>query len=101
LKLFPENQSISTQVMITNFDADAEAYGLGILRQLREAGINAELYPDASKLKKQFDYADRKLIPYVLIIGSDEIQTGILSLKNMKSGEQQKLGLEHILSIFA
>lgn len=101
LKLFPENQSISTQVMITNFDADSEAYGLGILRQLREAGINAELYPDASKLKKQFDYADRKRIPYVLIIGSDEIQTGLLSLKNMKTGEQQKLGLEQILSIFA
>jgi histidyl-tRNA synthetase len=101
LKLFPENQSVSTQVMITNFDADAEAYGLGILRQLRESGINAELYPDASKLKKQFDYADRKRIPYVLIIGSEEIQTGILSLKNMKTGEQQKLGLEQILAIFA
>lgn len=101
LKLFPENQSISTQVMITNFDAEAEAYGLGVLRQLREAGINAELYPDAAKLKKQFDYADRKRIPYVLIIGSDEIQTGILSLKNMKTGEQQKLALEQILSIFA
>lgn len=101
LKLFPENQSVSTQVMITNFDADAEAYGLGVLRQLREVGINAELYPDASKLKKQFDYADRKRIPYVLIIGSEEIQTGILSLKNMKTGEQQKLGLVQILAIFA
>lgn len=101
LNLFPENQSVSTQVMITNFDAEAEAYGLGILRQLREAGINTELYPDASKLKKQFDYADRKRIPYVLIIGSDEIQTGILSLKNMKTGEQQKLTLAQILSIFA
>lgn len=101
LKLFPENQSISTQVMITNFDAEAEAYGLGVLRQLREAGINAELYPDASKLKKQFDYADRKRIPYVLIIGSEEMQTGVLSLKNMQTGEQQKLALEQILTIFA
>ncbi|MFN8347974.1 MAG: histidine--tRNA ligase [Spirosomataceae bacterium] len=101
LKLFPENQAVSTQVMITNFDADAEAYGLGVLRQLREAGINAELYPDAAKLKKQFDYADRKRIPYVLIIGSDEMQTGILSLKNMQTGEQKKLGLVQILSIFA
>lgn len=101
LKLFPENQSVSTQVMITNFDADAESYSLGVLRQLRQAGINAELYPDASKMKKQFDYADRKGVPYVLIIGSDEIQTGILSLKNMKTGEQQKLALEQILTIFA
>lgn len=98
LGLFPENQSVSTQIMITNFDAEAEAYGLGVLRQLREAGINAELYPDAAKLKKQFDYADRKRIPYVLIVGSDEIQTGVLSLKNMKTGEQEKLLLTHIIS---
>ncbi|WP_028526509.1 histidine--tRNA ligase [Runella limosa] len=101
LQLFPENQSVSTQVMITNFDAAAEAHGLGVLRQLREAGINAELYPDASKLKKQFDYADRKRIPYVLIIGSEEIQTGTYSLKNMHSGEQQKLDLAAILALFA
>lgn len=101
LQLFPENQSVSTQVMITNFDAAAEAHGLGVLRQLREAGINAELYPDASKLKKQFDYADRKRIPYVLIIGSEEIQTGTYSLKNMHSGEQQKLDLASILALFA
>jgi histidyl-tRNA synthetase len=100
LKLFPDNKSVSTQIMITNFDADAEAYGLGVLRQLREAGINAELYPDAAKLKKQFDYADRKRIPYVLIIGSEEIQTGVLSFKNMQTGEQQKLALGDILSIF-
>lgn len=100
LQLFPENQSVSTQVMITNFDAAAEAHGLGVLRQLREAGINAELYPDASKLKKQFDYADRKRIPYVLIIGSEEIQTGTYSLKNMQSGEQQKLDLAAILALF-
>lgn len=101
LQLFPENQSVSTQVMITNFDAAAEAHGLGVLRQLREAGINAELYPDASKLKKQFDYADRKRTPYVLIIGSEEIQTGTYSLKNMHSGEQQKLDLAAILALFA
>lgn len=101
LQLFPENQSVSTQVMITNFDAAAEAHGLGVLRQLREAGINAELYPDAAKLKKQFDYADRKRIPYVLIIGSEEIQTGTYSLKNMHSGEQQKLDLASILALFA
>ncbi|MCU0338933.1 MAG: histidine--tRNA ligase [Spirosomaceae bacterium] len=99
LKLFPENQTTSTRIMLTNFDADAERYGLGILRQLREAGFNAEMYPDAAKLKKQFDYADRKNIPFVLIIGSDEIQTGILSLKNMQTGEQQKLTLSEITGL--
>jgi len=100
LKLFPENQSVSTQVMITNFDEVAEAHGLGVLRQLRAAGINTELYPDASKLKKQFDYADRKRIPFVLIIGSEEIETGTYSLKNMQTGEQQKLELAQVIALF-
>jgi histidyl-tRNA synthetase len=97
LGVFPENQSITTQIMLTNFDAEAERYGLAVLRQLREAGINAELYPEATKLKKQFDYADRKKIPFVAIIGSDEIQTNILSLKNMHTGEQQKVSLGDII----
>lgn len=101
LKLFPQNQTLSTRIMLTNFDTEAEYYGLGVLRQLRAAGINAEMYPDAAKLKKQFDYADRKHIPFVLIIGSDEMKSGLLTLKNMQSGEQQKLSLSAILEMTA
>lgn len=97
LGLFPENQAITTQVLLTNFDAEAEAYCLPILRKLRDAGINAEIYPEAAKLKKQFEYADRKKIPYVCVVGSEEIQTGLLNLKDMQSGEQTKVSIEEII----
>lgn len=100
LGLFSENQTITTQIMLTNFDKEAQKYGLGILTQLRKAGVKAEMYPDASKLKKQFDYADRKKIPYVVIIGSEEMESGVLSIKNMQSGEQQKLSIAEILMLF-
>jgi histidyl-tRNA synthetase len=98
LNLFPESQNASTKVMISNFDADAFTFGLAILPKLRKAGINAEIYPDSVKLKKQLDYADRKNIPYVILIGSDEMQSGLLTLKNMKSGEQQKLNADEIIN---
>jgi histidyl-tRNA synthetase len=99
LNLFPENQTITTRVMLTNFDAAAARYGLGVLRQLRAAGLNAEMYPDAVKLKKQLDYADRKRIPFVVLIGSEEMSTGRLTLKNMQTGEQQQGTLEELTAI--
>ncbi|MFN3848178.1 MAG: histidine--tRNA ligase [Spirosomataceae bacterium] len=101
LGLFPDNQSVTTKVLLTNFDGEAESYCLPILKKLRDAGINAEIYPEASKLKKQFEYADRKKIPFVLVVGSEEIQTGLLNLKNMTSGEQEKLGIEEIIERLA
>lgn len=101
LNLFPESQKTSTQVMISNFDEEAFLYGLSVLPKLRNAGINAEIYPDSVKLKKQLDYADRKNIPFVILIGSDEIQSGLLTLKNMKSGEQQKLNAEDLIASLA
>ncbi len=97
LNLFPENQSVTTQLLFTNFDADAEAYSLPLLKKLRDAGINAEIYPEASKIKKQFDYAHKKSIPFVLVIGSDEIQSQLLTLKNMQSGEQDKMTIDEII----
>lgn len=100
LGLFPQNQLVSTQIMLTNFDTEAENYGLNILSQLRASGIKAEMYPDSTKLKKQFDYADRRQIPYVVIVGSEEMQTGVLSLKNMATGEQQKVSVTEIVSMF-
>ncbi|GLU52298.1 histidine--tRNA ligase [Dyadobacter frigoris] len=98
LNLFPENQTISTQVMISNFDKEAFKYGLSVLPKLREAGLNAEMYPDSVKLKKQLDYADRKNIPFVILIGSEEMSTGQLTLKNMKTGEQQKGTIEELIA---
>lgn len=98
LKLFPESASESTRVLISNFDQQAERYALPLLQKLRNAGISAEIYPSSVKLKKQMNYADDKNIPYVILIGSEEMETGLLSLKNMKSGEQQKLPAEQIIA---
>ena len=65
--------------------------------QFREAGVNIELYPDQYKLKKQLDYANAKGIPYVVLIGSNEMATGQLALKDMAAGTQQSLGLEALI----
>ena len=97
LNLFPETSSESTRVMISNFDAGAEKYALPMLQKLREAGINSEIYPSSAKLKRQLNYADDKKIPFVILVGSEEMETGLLSLKNMKSGEQQKMKIDEII----
>lgn len=101
LGLFPESASSSTQVLIVNFDKRLERYTLPLLKQLRSAGVAAELYPEAAKVKKQMNYANSKAIPYVLLVGDDEIATGALTLKNMASGEQRKVSLPEILDSFA
>jgi histidyl-tRNA synthetase len=97
LNLFPKSAAQGTKVLISNFDDAAELYALPILQQLRAQGIAAELYPSSSKLKKQMSYADGKNIPYVILIGGDEIQSGLLTLKNMESGDQEKLDISSII----
>lgn len=99
LNLFPASAEIGTKVLISNFDAEAEKYALPILQQFRNAGISAELYPSSTKLKKQIAYADAKKIPYVILIGGDEIASGELTLKDMHSGEQKKLTMLGILDL--
>ena len=99
LSLFPESAAAGTKVLISNFDREAELYALPLLQQLRESDIAAELYPSSAKLKKQMSYADDKAIPYVILIGSDEMQSGILTLKNMQSGDQQKLSSADIIAL--
>ena len=101
LNLFPENSSESTRVLISNFDSNAEKYALPLLQQLRNAGINSEIYPSSAKLKKQLMYADDKNIPFVILVGSEEMESGLLTLKNMKSGEQQKISADQIVSILS
>lgn len=97
LGLFPEKDTISTKLLITYFDSLAQKYALPVLQKIREAGINAEIYPDIVKMKKQLEYADRKKIPFVLIIGSNEMASGNLMLKNMVTGEQQPLPVDKII----
>lgn len=100
LQLFPATAQQSTQVLIVCFDAEGRSVAYPLLSQLREAGVAAEAYPDLAKVKKQLDYANAKQIPYVVLIGSEEIQTGKLTVKNMITGEQQKLTAAEITALF-
>lgn len=97
LKLFPSEAMISSTVMIAHFDNETMRYGLQVAARLRAAGVATELYPDVAKIKKQMEYANKKLIPYVIVIGTDEMKDGRLTLKRMHTGEQEKKTLEEIL----
>lgn len=88
LDLFPKDNTTTTQILFVNFGSREEKYCLPLLKQLRALGINAEIYPEASKMKKQMAYADKKGIPFVALVGENEMQEGIVSLKNMATGEQ-------------
>jgi histidyl-tRNA synthetase len=98
LNLFPENTIASSKVLITHFDEKAFNYSLPILQKIRNADISSELYPNISKMQKQMKYANDKKIPFVIVIGDEEMQTGLLNFKNMETGEQQKLTIEQILT---
>ena len=98
LGLFPKGNLETTQVMLTNFDQESEPYVLQILTKLRNHGISSEIYPDPAKLKKQLAYANKKGIPLVLMVGSEEIQSNIYTLKNMTEGTQQKLNLKELIN---
>ena len=74
LKLFPSDTMIFSRVMIAHFDNETMRYGLQVAAKLRSQGIATELYPDVSKIKKQLEYANKKLIPYVIVIGEDEMR---------------------------
>lgn len=97
LSLFPKSTAQGTKVLISNFDEAAESYALPILQQLRKLNIPAELYPSAAKLKKQMSYADGKNIPYVILIGGDEMKSGLLTFKTMETGDQEKLSVDDII----
>ena len=97
LNLFPEEVRASTKVLICHFDDGSLRYGLRVLTQLRATGIASEIYPDAAKLKKQLDFANKKNVPFTVIIGPEEMNTGMLALKDMKQGEQKKLTIDQIL----
>jgi histidyl-tRNA synthetase len=98
LNIFPKETQVSSKVLICHFDEASLHYGLGVLSKLRAAGIASEVYPDLTKIKKQLDYANKKMVSFALVVGSEEIQSGVLALKNMSTGEQEKLTLEQIIS---
>jgi histidyl-tRNA synthetase len=96
-KLFPEETTATTRILFVNFGPEEEKYCLPLLEHVRKAGISAELYPSSAKMKKQLDYANDNHIPYVAIIGTDEMNSDRITLKNMQSGEQLKLTLPELL----
>ena len=101
LNLFPKSASASSKVLVCHFDDACLRYGLSILTSLRKNNIAAEIYPELSKLKKQLDYANKKGIPFAIVIGSDEMNTGMLSVKNMEKGEQTKLSIHEVIAQLA
>jgi histidyl-tRNA synthetase len=99
LDLFPENLTHSTELMFVNFGKKEESYILPLISQLRNTGISSELYPETAKMKKQLTYANNNKIPYVAMVGENEMRDNTITLKNMKSGEQKSVSLEEIKEI--
>jgi histidyl-tRNA synthetase len=98
LGLFPENELIITKVLLLAMDDSAVSLVLKTAQQLREAGVQAEVYPEiGAKMKKQLGYADARKIPFAIIVGSEEVQSKLLSLKNLSTGDQKKLSFEDLL----
>lgn len=97
LGLFPATLVESTKVLFVHFDEASEAYAFDQLQKVRALDIASEVYPGKKKLDKQMNYANDKKIPYVVVIGGDEMASGKLTLKNMASGQQDKLTIDEII----
>ena len=101
LDIFPKDSTATTRVLFVNFGEKEEAFCLPVLKTLRNAGINsnirAEIFPDAAKMKKQMTYADKKSIPYVALVGENEINNNVVTLKNMLTGEQESVAISSLV----
>jgi histidyl-tRNA synthetase len=99
LDLFPREVITGTRILFINFGSTEETYILSILPEFRRAGIETEIYPDPAKLKKQMNYANGKGIPFVALVGENEIEKNVLTLKDMESGQQQELSVKEAIRI--
>lgn len=99
LNLYPEHTEDSVQVFFVNFGSDEEKYCLPLVSKLRKNGINAELYPASAKMKKQMKYANDKNVPFVVMIGGDEMEKNVLSVKNMETGEQGDMDMAQLIEL--
>ena len=91
LGLFPAELNCSTRVLFTNLGEAEQAAVLPLLRSVRDAGVPAEIYPDQARMKKQMEYANRRGIPLVAIVGSEELAAGVVTLKDMRTGDQRQV----------
>ena len=98
LDLFPNLEAGFTQVLFVNFGEIEANYCLKALQFLRKQGVNSELYPETAKMKKQMNYANKKGIPFVVLVGEDEMSSGLLTVKNMTDGTQSTMKLEDLVT---
>lgn len=99
LDLYPKDSIQTTQLMFVNFGQKEALHCLGLLAKLRVAGASAELYPSSDKMKKQMGYANNHNIPYVAIVGENEINEGTIAVKNMESGEQKSMNIDELIAL--
>ena len=99
LNLFPDEAVAKTKVLFANFGGEDELYSLKVLAQLRSAGVNAEIYPDAAKMKKQMQYADKKGVHYVALCGENERLANTVTVKDMTNGEQTNLPIAEAIEL--
>lgn len=100
LDKFPKEAIEGTKVLFSNMDAASVEFLIPIAKSLRAKGINCEIYPDAAKLRKQFEYADKKQIPYFAIAGSNEVSSNTITVKNLSTGEQQSVPVGELENLF-
>lgn len=100
LELFPDEVNRTTQVLFVNLGAEEEFACLGLLARLRDRGLSAEIYPEAGKMKKQLEYANRRGIPYVVIVGSEELAQGVATVKDMRQGLQERVAFDRLAEYF-
>ncbi|MBP6386130.1 MAG: histidine--tRNA ligase [Pseudarcicella sp.] len=99
LNLFPENSPNNTKLIFCHLGKEEKDYCISLVQKTRKSGINTEVYPDDTKIKKQMEYAHKKKIPYVCIIGSEEINDQVFTLKNMDLGTQEKVNIDRLIEI--
>lgn len=99
LDLYPKETVTGTELLFVNFGAAEAAYCLPVMAQARQAGVRCEIYPDSAKMKKQMSYANAKAVPFVAIVGENEMNEGKVTLKNMATGEQSLLTPDEMINI--
>ena len=101
LNLYPKEITSSVKIMFANLGNKEAIQSLKIVKQLRDAGISAELYPDNVKMKKQMGLADTEKIPYVAFIGESELAENLITIKNMENGQQQTINIDELIKILS
>jgi histidyl-tRNA synthetase len=97
--LWPSDKSANQSVLICHFDHESQRYGIGVAQKLRQAGISTLVYPDKKRINKQLDFANNKEFSHAIVIGQDEMESAVLTMKNLSSGDQTKQGVEDCISI--